>query len=300
MSRFRYVKGSITKISGGNHNIYSRNGNINFIAAKKVNSEGVELGELYTNNPAFPESREINISGNYIVHFRRPPDYDCEFGFDWMRTDYLPSSQGGKDICVEGLEELKKIYTPFTMTTKHINTEKPYGDYYVPWLSMFPHHKAKIGKDIRLFLESDLDYDNSIDPYSEQLTIESESSAIKISPNSLTLFDTWNGGKEIIITSDAPLTADTTINVKSSEGKIVGKLNVVKNSDQEKYTINVYVVKSYITDDSSFEKNIIDGEINKIGDHPHFWNIIVIQYRQKILHNLKVLIPFQGLLVFLF
>lgn len=65
MSRFRYVKGKITKITGGDYNIYSRNGNINFSAAKKVNFEGVEEGELYTNNPVFPEP--INLTNIGIV-----------------------------------------------------------------------------------------------------------------------------------------------------------------------------------------------------------------------------------------
>lgn len=55
----------------------------------------------------------IEETPQYIVHFQRLSDYDGEFGFDWMRKEYLPTTEGGQGVCVEGLDELKKIYTPY-------------------------------------------------------------------------------------------------------------------------------------------------------------------------------------------
>ena len=40
---------------------------------------------------------------------------------------------------------------------------------------------------------------------------------------------------------------------------------VMKNSDQSKYTINVYVIKTYIVDDASFGETVIDAQINSKG-----------------------------------
>lgn len=89
MSRFRYVKGTITKITGGDHNIYSRNGNINFIAAKKVNSDGLEGGQIYTNNPIFPKPLEIQI----------PTDFDIQL--DLIEEDFVPLGIADYDGKVE-------------------------------------------------------------------------------------------------------------------------------------------------------------------------------------------------------
>ncbi|MFV0305997.1 MAG: hypothetical protein ACK5IC_11010, partial [Moheibacter sp.] len=89
---------------------------------------------------------------------------------------------------------------------------------------------------------------------------------IKVIPDTLTLFDTWNGGTEIIITCDTPLTADTAINVKSPDGKIVGKLNVMKNEGVEN---NVLGLRMVYVKDASIANDIqnIDLQINKIGGY---------------------------------
>lgn len=47
--------------------------------------------------------------------------------------------------------------------------------------------------------------------------------------------------------------------------KEVGKMMVMKNSDQPKYTINVYVIKAFISDNPSFGEAVIDTEFAKIG-----------------------------------
>ena len=55
MSRIRHVGGIYTKKVGGDYNMYSLK-NINFVAAKSVNQNGIEEGESYTNQPEKPLS----------------------------------------------------------------------------------------------------------------------------------------------------------------------------------------------------------------------------------------------------
>lgn len=47
--------------------------------------------------------------------------------------------------------------------------------------------------------------------------------------------------------------------------KEVGKMMVMKNSDQPKYTINVYVIKAFLSDNPTFGESVIDAEFSKIG-----------------------------------
>lgn len=47
--------------------------------------------------------------------------------------------------------------------------------------------------------------------------------------------------------------------------KEAGKMMVMKNSDQPKYTINVYVIKAFLSDNPTFGESVIDAEFSKIG-----------------------------------
>ena len=49
------------------------------------------------------EQSEPNNSDNepdFFIHFRLPKKYDGDFGFDWLRKEYLPTSEGGQGIYV--------------------------------------------------------------------------------------------------------------------------------------------------------------------------------------------------------
>ncbi len=61
MSRFRYVKGNIIKITGGKHRIFGES--IEFISAKRVIMVGDEGGVSYGSNPEKPPVRK----GTYII-----------------------------------------------------------------------------------------------------------------------------------------------------------------------------------------------------------------------------------------
>ena len=49
-----------------------------------------------------PSKSETEEALNFLIHFRRPDNYDGEFGFDWMRDDY-------NTVC-NNYKELKKEY----------------------------------------------------------------------------------------------------------------------------------------------------------------------------------------------
>lgn len=217
-----------------------------------------ESGKGNTLDITFPEIDPTDQK--YVIHFEvNNAAYDGEFGFDWMREDWL--KEGGD--CVKGLEDLKKIYTPFEMAVND-GDGNPYGNYYVPWLTMFPKHKEKIGKDVQLVVRMPFDYLADDLDDTETMTFEPKDANLRVEPNSFTVMDMYNP-KLITIHCDDKLSADTTIEVKSASGAIVGKLNVAKNSHHEDLTINIPVVKAYLTDFPGADESAIDTELAKLG-----------------------------------
>ncbi len=113
-------------------------GQIEFINSGQIN----EPENIDTTGMPMPEYVSKRQKVEFLVIFERLSTYDGEFGFDWMRKEYLPISEGGQGICVEGLEELRKIYTPFNIV-QDTKLGELYENYYVPWLTMFPNHQKK-------------------------------------------------------------------------------------------------------------------------------------------------------------
>ncbi len=213
----------------------------------------------------YKKSVSINIveeEKKYIVYFNRiDHSYTGQFGYDWMREEWLDKSKG---ICIDGLEELKQLYTPIEMDVTDSNG-KAYGDYYVPWLTMFPNHKEKIGKEVELILTLSMDHvGNDIDYETERFALEPTNPNLRVEPNSFSIMEALNPVM-IKIYCDKPLEKDEAIEVKSSTKNLVGKLNVLKNSNHKDYTINIPVVFSYLIDKNlPFGKNVIENELKKV------------------------------------
>lgn len=83
MSRTRIVKGTYTKITHGEHNMYS-NESIITTAGNKITETGVKKGVSY-GNPSRPSAGEIKAK--CLVKFRPHDKYkdNPDFGFDWLR-----------------------------------------------------------------------------------------------------------------------------------------------------------------------------------------------------------------------
>ncbi|MFK7784929.1 MAG: hypothetical protein AB8B56_07430 [Crocinitomicaceae bacterium] len=214
-----------------------------------------ESGKGNSLNITFPEVETVDLK--CVIHFDLyTSDYNGEFGFDWMRKNWLKTPSE----CVEGLEDLKKIYTPFAMDIND-GSGNPYGDYYVPWLTMFPKHKEKIGKDVKLIVNMPFDYlANDIDD-TQEITFEPSDANLRVEPSSFVISDLYNA-KLVTIHCDGDLAADAVIEAKSPNG-VVGKLNVAKNAHHKDLTINIPVVKAYLTDNATADEAALDAEVAK-------------------------------------
>jgi hypothetical protein len=208
----------------------------------------------------------INLMGkqnvvipDYVVLFRRLPEYKGEFGFDWMRDDYLTGT------CIENLDDLKQIYTPFKVETKNIKTDLIYGEYYVPWLSMFPNHKEVSGKDVELLIETPSEFiKKGTNTKDEIMTFESSTPNLIITPNKMTIYDSNIIGK-IKIECIGKITKNEVIKVKSSNGSLVGKLNVLKNDNVDKLKTEVTIIRVLRKDYKIADDKAIESAVDKEG-----------------------------------
>lgn len=124
-----------------------------------------------------------------------------------------------------------------------------------------------------------------------EVLFESSNSDLTITPDSLLLSSLISGGKILVFGgSDSKdyYLATNQVKVKCNKAfmkneqikvfaklkdptsgiedkKEVGKMMVMKNSDQSKYTINVYVIKAFLSDNPTFGETVIDSEFSKIG-----------------------------------
>jgi hypothetical protein len=261
MSRIRIVGGDILETTGGNHKVYSKE-NIENSSDTQMIQVGKTGGVIYGEPQKAPDIKSKFFQDKipeYVVLFKRLPSYKGEFGWDYMRDEYLTGT------CIEGLEDLKRVYKPFEIQTKNATTSTSYGIYYTPWLSMFVNHNAVVGKDIELIIDAPVDFiSDSVDFSKEEMTFVPSTPNLRVVPDKMPIADAINGGR-IKIFCDATLDADATIDIKSSKGDVVGKMNVLKNKDVDKLTINVYVIKAFISDDTLFSEAVIDAEMANIG-----------------------------------
>jgi hypothetical protein len=141
----------------------------------------------------------------FVVYFTRPLDYDGEFGFDWMRDNYI-------NICGD-YEKLKQEYKP----TKILNEE-----YFTPWLSMFPY-QANVKLNIKIIEKEGEINDNDV-------IILPTKNGVSFLPNEMKLSEA--NGKEIKVFCENSLKNDTIIEIQDKNKNIVGKLNILKNDEE--------------------------------------------------------------------
>ena len=153
------------------------------------------------------------IERKYLIHFRRPDNYEGEFGFDWMRDNY-------KEICND-YEALKKEYYD---AEKKEKVEIEGQEYFVPWLSMFPNQK---GVKLNLEVEKIDDYQVRDDDYIELPA----KAGVSFNPDTFKVSEI-NQNTMVEVICETPLISDTTIEVLNKNNKrVVGKLNVFANNE---------------------------------------------------------------------
>ncbi|MFD1606063.1 PAAR-like protein [Flavobacterium artemisiae] len=199
-----------------------------------------EVEKVDTTGAPVPPLEKVEV--DFIVKFRTLSSYDGEFGFDWMRDEYL------EGICIEGLENLKKVYSNIDGSPLKINNE----DYYVPWLSMFKGHKNRVGIDVKLKLSIELKK-NALDD-TDTILLQSPK-GIEISPNVLKAKEASN--IEILIKCNEDLNADVVIEAFDQNNRIVGKLNVLKNA--VKYDLPIkFLIIDEINPSKSYYSKVFD------------------------------------------
>ncbi len=222
MSRIRNVKGHITEVVGGDYKIYSASDIVESATDKfhETAGEGFFFGEPEDppTSPDNPAKKPLEL----IVHFRRPDDYNGEFGFDWMRDDY-------KDIC-SNFDELGRDY----------ESMKIYGKpYYVPWLAIFPDdhndHKQQSEKGIRLKLEIE-SLNNSEDNIGTKIGLSTSSPFLLVNPTEI---DSQKSSHIIEIRCTEKI-ADDKIFIEARDlasQNLVGKLNILRNDSIYRFTL---------------------------------------------------------------
>jgi len=195
--------------------------------------------EPYECSPTEQTDEDIKFKAYFL---RDEATYQGEFGFDWMRQNYLPSCEGGKGISKD-FKELEKVYTPAGTDT----IWKPKGiNYYVPWVSMYP------GKnDVKLLLNG-LPYnrvENFVDtdivklPNKNGVYFKDKDG----NPISEVYFSDINSKSvPVFLCCNKPVFENFVLDLTDKDNNVVGKLNFYANNQQYKFNITpVRIARSY-------------------------------------------------------
>lgn len=198
--------------------------------------------------PSSPQTAEAMVEPKPLFHgrFCPLPTYKGEFGFDWMRDNTYPAHKADYASISEDFSLLESEYEII-----NIAVEDKDAKYYVPWLNMFPDNKKVTGKDVELIFSVNPCngtpiYDFEDDDYVEFV---SPGGNLKVTPDKVSGLDLYNG-KNIKISCINYLKSSDYIEAVyhsktlTTDGEVVGKINVLKND--KTYYVDIYVVTNYI------------------------------------------------------
>lgn len=244
-----------------------------------------EIEKIDTTGAPVPENKELSSKlKSFIIHFRRSSTYNGEYGFDWMRDEYIYpiTSVGGvnKELSLDSTK-LKTEYN----TTDVSDGISPYGkDYYYSFLNLMLNQEAELNIEVEEL--------EVLSPDATEIIFESTNPNLTVTPANIPLSVVIAGGKQtknlggttikdFYLASNQVKVKCNNIFIKNEQIKVfaklkdavtgieekkeVGKMIVMKNNDQAKYTINVYVIKAFISDNPTFGEAVIDTEFAKIG-----------------------------------
>jgi hypothetical protein len=181
---------------------YATNGDISLNAANQVKLRSTDK-VVYDKYQA-PEKKHKELK-KFMIHFRRPASYKGEYGFDWLRDEYIHSiylvmqgNSGAMKPLSNDVEATKKEYLKDVK-----NPIKPYGkDYYPAWLSLFPHTTAqqfKYGSDMNkngVQLDLELEEIEEVISDGTQIILESKNPHLKVSPAQINIGALIGAGKK--------------------------------------------------------------------------------------------------------
>lgn len=240
---------------------YATNGDISLQAASQVKLRSTDK-VVYDRYQA-PEKKEKELK-KFMVHFRRPADYKGEYGFDWLREEYIYAlyyvevDNAGRPCksTVPLANDVAAVKNEYSKDVK--NAIKPYGqDYYPAWLSLFPHTTAqqfKYGSSMnKNGAQLDLELEEIEEAISDgtEIIFESKNPHLKITPQKINIAALMGGGRQTrfrpggvrvkyytlkgavnVVNTDTPLQQHEEIKVYAKLGdkkEEVGKLMVYNN-----------------------------------------------------------------------
>ena len=162
MSRTRIVGGVYTKITGGDYKIYTEGDTIISAAGRNdfANAEKVIFGdkpERYASKNTISniDDPKTEIDYKFLIYFNRGKEYKGEYGFDWMRREYIEPIEKVKTF--DGKKKRTICSNPEKLKEKYISFDRFKIRYYCPWVSIFPSeypnspHKEGIDLHIEIF-----------------------------------------------------------------------------------------------------------------------------------------------------
>lgn len=263
-------------------NLPPESGKIEFVDSGQVNMpESI-------NAIGAPILSSTTILKKFMIHFRRPSSYNGEYGFDWLRDEYINPITIINGINKELSLDISKLKTEYK-TTDVTNPISPYSkDYYCSFLNLMLNQEV--------ILDIEVEELEALTTDATEIMFESSNSDLTITPANIPLSTLISGGKQnkdLNLNTPRTTTRDyylatNKVKVKCNKAfakneqikifaklkdpatgiedkKEVGKMMVMKNNEQAKYTINVYVIKAFLLDDPAFDKSIIDAKISALG-----------------------------------
>ncbi|WP_051336214.1 PAAR-like protein [Aquimarina latercula] len=140
---------------------------------------------------------ENAVLKKFLVNIRRPDDYKGEYGFDWLREEYIHPIEtivydNGRNsfsgplnqqlpIC-KNVEDLKNEYK----TKDVVNPITPYGEEYYPaWLSIFPNVSYNGVNEVKLNIE--IEEIEPLENDATQIIFESANDSLTVTPSQISL-----------------------------------------------------------------------------------------------------------------
>lgn len=207
MSKESFIGGDYIETTGGDTKVYGEN--IFNSSATNFLQDGATSGVFHgTNNPAPLISPNVKLK-RFLIHFRRPSDYNGKYGFDWLREEYIypiktiTNDNNGtpintaKPLC----KNVNKLKNEYLSGVK--NSIVPYGiKYYPAWLSIFPNTTTKEfahGSNMHASgIDLDLQFDeiDTIISDGTEIILQSINPFVKISPSKISISDVIAAGKK--------------------------------------------------------------------------------------------------------
>ena len=131
----------------------------------------------------------------FLVHFRRPQNYSGNYGFDWLRDDYINANKrivnernAKKAFCLD----VVKLKNEYKLDIK--NPIAPYGvEYFPAWLSIFSYIKGSNNPNISTMTKDGVKLDlyiealESLSSDGTELIFSCSNKFIQISPQNIPL-----------------------------------------------------------------------------------------------------------------